>query len=64
MIVTEKKPLEEIIKSFNNDQKVFILGCGGCPEGANTGGQKEIDALAEQLKERGKEIIKRGYRPS
>lgn len=56
MIVTAKKPLEEVIESLKNDQKVFILGCGGCPEGANTGGQKEIDALAEQLKEKGKEI--------
>jgi hypothetical protein len=56
MIVTEKKPLEEILESLNNGRKVFIVGCQGCPEGTNAGGPQEIDSLKIQLKDQGKDI--------
>jgi hypothetical protein len=56
MIVTEKKPLEEIVESLDSDQRIFIVGCLGCPEGARTGGENEAVALKAQLEERGKEI--------
>ncbi|UCF99159.1 MAG: methylenetetrahydrofolate reductase C-terminal domain-containing protein [Spirochaetaceae bacterium] len=56
MIVTEKKPLEEIIESLKHDQRVFILGCQGCPEGADTGGPQELESLKIQLEEKGKKI--------
>ena len=56
MIVTERKPLEEILESLKNDRKLFIVGCQGCPEGASTGGPEELDSLKIQLADQGKEI--------
>jgi len=55
MIVTERKPVEEVIESLEHEQSVFILACGGCPEGADTGGQKEIEFLSDKLREEGKQ---------
>jgi hypothetical protein len=56
MIVTENKPLQEIVQSLDSDRRVFIVGCLGCPEGARTGGEEEILSLKTQLEEQGKEI--------
>ncbi|MFO7928474.1 MAG: methylenetetrahydrofolate reductase C-terminal domain-containing protein [Candidatus Humimicrobiaceae bacterium] len=56
MILTEQKPIEEIIDKLKDEKKIFILGCGGCPEGAETGGIKEINKMKEALEKEGKEI--------
>ncbi|MBM3710176.1 MAG: 5,10-methylenetetrahydrofolate reductase, partial [Actinobacteria bacterium] len=56
MILTEFKPAEEIIEKIKDDRKIFILGCGGCPEGANTGGKKVLSEMKEKLEAEGKNI--------
>ncbi len=56
MILTEQKPIEEIIENFGKEKKIFIVGCGGCPEGAETGGIKEINKIKEGLEKAGKKI--------
>ncbi|MBM3707256.1 MAG: 5,10-methylenetetrahydrofolate reductase [Actinobacteria bacterium] len=56
MILTEFKPAEEIIEKIKDDRKIFILGCGGCPEGANTGGKKVLNEMKEKLEAEGKNI--------
>jgi hypothetical protein len=56
MIVTEKKPIEEVLNSLADEKSVFIVGCQGCPEGAQTGGEEEIADLAKKLGEAGKEV--------
>ncbi|MFH1422021.1 MAG: 5,10-methylenetetrahydrofolate reductase, partial [Planctomycetota bacterium] len=56
MIVSELKPLDEIVSSLQKETKVFIVGCGGCADACETGGQEDINKLSSALKEKGKTI--------
>jgi hypothetical protein len=56
MIVTEKKSFEEIARNLEAEQRLFIAGCQGCPEGAATGGEAEVQDLKNRLEGKGKEI--------
>ncbi|MHC4713373.1 MAG: methylenetetrahydrofolate reductase C-terminal domain-containing protein [Planctomycetota bacterium] len=50
MNATERKPTEEILESLSGAEKVFILGCQGCPVGCDTGGEtwvKDMTALLD-----------------
>lgn len=53
MILTESKPVEEILEKLGEEKKVFILGCGGCPEGAKTGGKKVLQEMKNTLEQQG-----------
>jgi hypothetical protein len=55
MILTEKKPIEEIRESLTNSKKVFILGCGTCAALAQTGGEEQVKEMAQLLND--KEIV-------
>ena len=50
MIVAERKPLEEILESIKNYNKILILGCRGCVTVCSVGGEKEVSKLAEEIK--------------
>jgi hypothetical protein len=56
MNATERKPPEEIIESLAGVEKVFILGCQGCPIGCETGGEPWVAEMTAALKEAGKEV--------
>ncbi len=56
MIVTEMKPAEEITKSLAGRKCVFILCCGGCPEGYESGGLARGRELGETLRAAGKQV--------
>ena len=56
MLVSEQKPLEEILHSLEGDSTVFLLGCQGCAEASHTGGEKEVLAMKANLEEAGKNI--------
>ena len=56
MNVTERKPNEEILESLSEVQKVFILGCQGCPIGCETGGRPWVDEMTSLLTNAGKEV--------
>ena len=53
MIVSVPKPMEEILESLSGARKVFIVACGGCPVGCNSGGEERVQQLAEALSENG-----------
>ena len=50
MIVTEKKPFEEIKSLILPFKKVLVVGCGTCVAVSLSGGEKEAEILAAQLK--------------
>lgn len=50
MIVAERKPLDEILAMLAPHQRVLILACGSCVTVCLTGGQRQADALASQLR--------------
>ncbi|MFC1512704.1 methylenetetrahydrofolate reductase C-terminal domain-containing protein [bacterium] len=56
MIITEVKPLEDILSNLNRNFEIFIIGCSACATKCGTGGEKEVEALAGILKDRGYKI--------
>jgi len=59
MIATEIKPIEEILSHMEGENRVFILGCSGCPEGCETGGEEQLARFQEQLEAAGKTVAGR-----
>ena len=59
MIISEQKPLPEIVKSLEGEQSIFIVGCKGCAEACHTGGETEVLEMKGKLEEEGKKIV--GY---
>jgi len=59
MLVTKRKPIEEILEFVAGEKAVFLLGCDGCAAASGTGGESEILELEEQLKERGIDVVGR-----
>jgi len=56
MIITEEKPLAEIIKSLDGYTKIFLIGCGECAATCKTGGEPEVLKMKEELENQGKTI--------
>lgn len=52
MIITEQKPMEEILEMIKPHHKLFIVGCGTCSTSCQTGGEEEVKEMAEKLGER------------
>ena len=50
MIVAERKPFDEIMASLAGRRRVLVLACGGCVTVCLTGGEKQADQLASQLR--------------
>lgn len=57
MIITRKKPLEELLAMLEGVKKVAIVGCGSCATACQTGGEKEIAEMKQILEENGIEIV-------
>ena len=57
MIITQKKPTEELLAMLGDVKKVAIVGCGNCAAACQTGGEKEIDEMKALLEERGIEVV-------
>lgn len=50
MIVADKKPVEEIIETVKDFEKILILGCNECVTVCEAGGKKEVGILASALR--------------
>jgi len=57
MIVTEQKPIPEIIDSLKEYTKVFLVGCGECATTCKTGGKDELLKMQQELEKHGKTIL-------
>ena len=42
MIITSKKPREELLAMLQGVHKVAIVGCANCAAACQTGGEKEV----------------------
>jgi len=56
MIVTEQKPIREILEMLSEFKKVFLVGCDDCAKDCHTGGEEEVLKMKEFLEENGKLI--------
>jgi len=57
MIAQTPKPLEEVLNYLEGRRKVVLYGCGGCATVFHTGGEPEVKAMAQTLREHGKEVL-------
>ena len=42
MIISQLKPLSEIIGYLEGEKKVFLVGCKGCAEVCHTGSESDV----------------------
>ena len=52
MIITKKKPNEEIDEMIAPFEKLFVVGCGTCATKCMTGGEEQVNEIVERLGER------------
>jgi len=57
MLITERKPIDEIMTFIANEKSVFLLGCDGCAAASGTGGVPEIQELKNELEGRGVKVV-------
>ena len=57
MIITQKKPVEELLAMLEGVTKVAIVGCGSCATSCQTGGEKEVMEMKAFLEEKGFEVV-------
>ncbi len=55
-MITEQKPLEEVLRQMEGDRAVYVLGCGTCPAVCQTGGKPEVLDMVEKLTQAGKQV--------
>ncbi|MFH1678566.1 MAG: methylenetetrahydrofolate reductase C-terminal domain-containing protein [Candidatus Omnitrophota bacterium] len=56
MVITEQKPVQEIIDSLKGYDKIFLAGCGECATVCRTGGEAEIAQMKRVLEDNAKEV--------
>jgi ferredoxin len=56
MIISQQKPLEELLFSLKEYNKIFLVGCGECAATCKSGGQPELIKMQAELKDRGKTV--------
>ena len=56
MIITTKKPFEEILGAIKNSKKITIVSCNTCAAMCQTGGEEGAKEMAEKLEKNGFEI--------
>jgi len=57
MIITQKKPIEELLAMLEGVKKVAIVGCANCAAACQTGGEKDVQEMKALLEERGFEVV-------
>jgi ferredoxin len=55
--ITEQKPFEEIERCLENENNIYIIGCGTCATMCHTGGKTEVLNMKEQLEALGKKVV-------
>jgi methylenetetrahydrofolate reductase (NADH) small subunit len=59
MIVTERKPIEELTPMFAGEKGTYIVACGGCPVGHKSGDEASLVQLEADLKAQGVNVLGR-----
>jgi ferredoxin len=57
MIITEQKPIAEILESLKGLSKIFLVGCGDCATACKTGGESQLLEIQEQLQKQGMTVV-------
>lgn len=57
MIISEKKPMEEILGFLENAEKIILVGCSLCATTCKSGGEEELTKMKEDLEAEGKKVL-------
>ena len=57
MIITRRKPIEDILAMLGDGKKIALVGCASCAASCQTGGEKELAEMKAFLEERGFEVV-------
>ena len=57
MIITQKKPVEEIMAMVGDAKTVAIVGCNSCATACQTGGEPQIQEQSAILEQAGKKVV-------
>ena len=57
MIITQKKPIEEVMAMVAPYKTVAIVGCNSCATACQTGGEPQIKELTAILEQAGKKVV-------
>lgn len=57
MMGQKLKPMEEILDQLKGKKKIVLMGCGGCSTIFQTGGEREVEEMAENLANNDFEIL-------
>jgi ferredoxin len=57
MIITEQKPITQIIDRLKGYTKIFLVGCGECATTCKTGGEEQLLAIKAHLEKEGKKVL-------
>ena len=60
MIITQKKPIEELMAMLEGATNIALIGCSSCATACATGGEKEIAELTKYLEAHGKKVVATG----
>ena len=56
MLISELKPQEEILGFLEGKESLFLVGCSGCAEVCETGGEAQVKEMQARLEGAGKRI--------
>jgi len=56
MIISQQKPLKDLLFSLKEYNKIFLVGCGECATACKSGGQPEIVKMQRELEAAGKVV--------
>jgi len=56
MIISQQKPLKDLLSSLKEYNKIFLVGCGECATTCKSGGQPEIAKMQQELEAAAKVI--------
>ena len=62
MLITEQKPMEEILQYLDGEKDIFLVGCKGCSEGCETGGEQQVAEMKQRLEQLKEENPKRYHK--
>ncbi len=57
MIISQQKPLDELLESLKGYNKIFLVGCGECATTCKSGGQPELEKMKADLEAAGKSVL-------
>jgi len=57
MIITEKKPIKEVLEAIGKVKTVAVLGCGRCATSCGTGGEAQVKEMAALLESEGYRVV-------